>query len=98
MITEEKKPYTDNVPLSLENRPGFDTRKSQTALARKPSTQLPLISERYVAQTMPPTLGTLDMTSTYLMIIFFITNTTTAVAGGAAAFTYWIIGGVTFFI
>ncbi len=47
---------------------------------------------------MPPILGTLDMTTTFLIIIFFITNATTAVAGGAAAFTYWILGAVTFFI
>lgn len=98
MVTQEKKSYTDSVPPPFENKPGFTNHKSRVPLARKPSTQAPLASEQYVAQTMPPLLGSLDMTSTFLMIIFFITNTTTAVAGGAAAFTYWIIGGVTFFI
>src|SRR5712692_2763612 len=62
------------------------------------SRQSTLPSEEYVVKTMPPILGTLDMTTTFLIIIFFITNATTAVAGGAAAFTYWILGAVTFFI
>lgn len=47
---------------------------------------------------MPPILGRLDMTATFVIIIFFITNATTAVAGGAAAFTYWALGAITFFI
>src|SRR5438128_11031760 len=66
--------------------------------ARQSSRQSTLPSEEYVAKTMPPILGTLDMTATFLIIIFFITNATTAVAGGAAAFTYWALGAVTFFI
>jgi amino acid transporter len=57
-----------------------------------------LPSEEYVTRTMPPILGRLDMTTTFVIIIFFITNATTAVAGGAAAFTYWMLGAITFFI
>jgi len=66
--------------------------------ARQSSRQNALPSEEYVVKTMPPILGTLDMTATFLIIIFFITNATTAVAGGAAAFTFWALGAVTFFI
>ena len=57
-----------------------------------------LLSEEYVVRTMPSILGKLDMIAIYLMIIFYATNAATAVAGGAAAFTYLIIGAVTFFI
>jgi len=57
-----------------------------------------LMSEEYVVKAMPPILGTFDMTATYLMIIFFITNATVAASGGAAAFTYLLLGGITFFI
>jgi glutamate:GABA antiporter len=65
---------------------------------KQPDRQDTLASEEYVVKAMPPILGTLDMTATFLIIIFFITNATTAVAGGAAAFTYWTLGAVTFFI
>src|SRR5579859_5295664 len=47
---------------------------------------------------MPHILSTFDMTAIYLTIIFFITNVTTAVSGGAATFTYFILGGITFFV
>lgn len=57
-----------------------------------------LVSEDYVVKTMPPLLGAFDMTATYLLIIFFITNAPTAAAGGPAAFTYLLLGGITFFI
>lgn len=73
---------------------------------RKPNIQEPpapresegLVSEEYVVRAMPSILTKFDMTAIYLMIIFYITNATTAVAGGAAAFTYLILGGITFFI
>jgi amino acid transporter len=65
---------------------------------KQPSVQDTLPSEEYVVKAMPPILGTLDMTATFLIIIFFITNATTSAAGGAAAFTYWTLGAVTFFI
>jgi amino acid transporter len=32
------------------------------------------------------------------MIIFFITNATVAASGSAAAFTYLLVGGITFFL
>jgi glutamate:GABA antiporter len=64
----------------------------------KTANQVSLASEEYVVKAMPPILGSIDMTTTYLLIIFFITNATTAVVGGAAAFTYLIIGALTFFI
>ena len=57
-----------------------------------------LVSEEYVVKTMPSILGKFDMIAIYLMIIFYATNAATAVAGGAAAFTYLLIGAVTFFI
>lgn len=57
-----------------------------------------LASEEYVTKTMPPILGTLDMTATYLVVVFFIVNAPTAATGGPAAFTYLILGAVTFFI
>lgn len=59
---------------------------------------IPLASEEYAVKAMPSILGTLDMTTTYLMAIFFIVNATTAASGGAAAFTYLLLGGITFFI
>ena len=57
-----------------------------------------LLSEEYVVKTMPSILGKFDMIAIYLMIIFYATNAATAVGGGAAAFTYLIIGAVTFYI
>jgi glutamate:GABA antiporter len=57
-----------------------------------------LSSEEYVVRSMPSILGKFDMIAIYLMIIFYATNAATAVAGGAAAFSYLIIGAVTFYI
>lgn len=57
-----------------------------------------LLSEEYVVKTMPPVAGSLGMTATFVLIIFFITNVATAIQGGAGTFTFWIIGGITFFI
>jgi glutamate:GABA antiporter len=57
-----------------------------------------LPSEEYVVKTMPPVAGTLDLTATFVLIIFFITNVASAVEGGAGTFTFWVIGGITFFI
>ncbi len=66
--------------------------------AQQPGGQEPLASEDYVVKTMPPILGTVDMTATYVLVILFITNVPTAIPGGAATFTYWILGAVTFFL
>jgi hypothetical protein len=32
-----------------------------------------------------------------VLIIFFITNTPSAISAGAGTFTFWIVGGITFF-
>jgi len=83
---------------------GWPTKPEITGASAKPSKvkQLQgfevLPSEEYAVKAMPPILGTFDLTAIYVSIIFFITNATTAVAGGAAAFTYLILGGITFFI
>jgi amino acid transporter len=58
----------------------------------------PLRSEHYVVQTMPSILGTFDMTATFLVVMLWIVIAATAAGGGAAAFTYLILGAVTFFI
>ncbi len=60
--------------------------------------EVALDSEKYVTRTMPPVLGTFDMTAVYLVAIFFIVNAATAASGGASAFTFLILGAVTFFI
>lgn len=57
-----------------------------------------LPSEEYTAKTMPKVAGPLGLTATYVLIIFFITNTPSAIAAGAGTFTFWIVGGLTFFI
>src|SRR5713226_282960 len=104
MLTQEKKSATHPASGPLERRSGFETPKQDAGPHQDTRTGPPslrnrtLMSEEYVSKAMPPILSTLDMTSTYLMIIFFITNATTAAAGGAAAFTYWLIAGATFFI
>ncbi|HLI09532.1 MAG TPA: APC family permease [Ktedonobacteraceae bacterium] len=75
-----------------------DWAKPSVSVSEAESRRDVLLSEEYVVQAMPAILGTFDMTSTYLLIIFFITNATVAVSGGAAAFTYLILGGITFYI
>ncbi len=57
-----------------------------------------LPSEEYTAKAMPKVAGPLGLTATYVLIIFFITNTPSAIAAGAGTFTFWIVGGLTFFI
>ncbi|GAC1693547.1 MAG: hypothetical protein NVS9B9_15850 [Ktedonobacteraceae bacterium] len=57
-----------------------------------------LVSETYTAKTMPQVLGTFGMTATFVLIIFFSTNVASAIQAGAGTFTFWIIGGITFFI
>ncbi|MGB8345689.1 MAG: amino acid permease, partial [Ktedonobacteraceae bacterium] len=43
-------------------------------------------------------LGTGDLTSLFLLNVFWVTNVTPLAAGGTASFTYWLIGGMLFFI
>ncbi len=57
-----------------------------------------LPSEEYTAKAMPKVAGPLGLTATFVLIIFFITNTPTAIQAGAGTFTFWVIGGITFFI
>jgi len=57
-----------------------------------------LASEEYSIKAMPKVAGPLGLTATFVLIIFFITNTPTAIQAGAGTFTFWIIGGITFFI
>ncbi len=74
------------------------TIQSSTRMEEAPSSQEALYSEQYVPGVMPPTLGTLDMTVTFVAAIFYISNSTTAVGAGPAAFTYWIVCGLAFFL
>jgi amino acid transporter len=57
-----------------------------------------LESEDYVVKTMPRIANTFDLTATFVLIIFFITNVAAATQGGIGTFTYWIVGGITFFL
>jgi amino acid transporter len=57
-----------------------------------------LASEGYAAKAMPKVAGPLGLMATYVLIIFFITNTPSAIQAGAGTFTFWIVGGITFFI
>jgi glutamate:GABA antiporter len=47
---------------------------------------------------MPPLLGAGDLTALFLLNVFWVTNVTPLAAGGSASFTYWLIGGLLFFI
>src|SRR2546421_2785241 len=67
-------------------------------LPTKRKFEKPLLSEEYVVQTMPAILGKFDMTTTYLVAIFFIVNAATAASGGPSAFTFLLLGAVTFFV
>lgn len=58
----------------------------------------PLPSEEYVLKTMPPILGTFDMTALFVAAIFFIGNAGPTALGGVVSLTYLLIGGVTFFL
>src|SRR5712691_7209890 len=75
------------------------TRSTKTSEQRRGAQAVgPLTSATYVPRTMPPVMGTLDLTATYVMVILFITNVPNAIPGGAATFTYWLLGGLLFFL
>ena len=57
-----------------------------------------LPSASYVPRTMPAVLGTGDLTSLFLLNVFWVTNVTPLAAGGSASFTYWLLGGLFFFV
>src|SRR5260221_4329953 len=76
---------------------------STTSIRRPPepgfgSSSSPLLSERYSPQVLPPLLGTIDLTSLFLLNVYWVTNVTPLVAGGTASFTPWLIGGLLFFL
>jgi len=58
----------------------------------------PWFSESYCPRVLPALLGTGDLTSLFLLNVFWVTNVTPLAAGGTASFTYWLIGGMLFFI
>ncbi len=64
----------------------------------QPMSSEDLPSETYVGKTMPRIVDTFDLTATFVLIIFFITNVASAIQAGVGTFTYWVIGGITFFI
>ena len=66
--------------------------------SQSPNRDSTLTSEGYIPRRMPALLGSLDMTAAYLVAIFFIVNAATAASGGPSAFTFLLLGGVTFFI
>jgi amino acid transporter len=47
---------------------------------------------------MPAVLGAGDLTALFLLNVFWVTNVTPLAAGGSASFTYWLIGGMLFFV
>lgn len=47
---------------------------------------------------MPRVADSFGMTGTFVLIIFFITNVPSAIGAGIGTFTFWIVGGITFFI
>ncbi len=57
-----------------------------------------LYSEEYVPKIMPQTIGTFEMVMIILLYMFTVTNPVATIGSGAAALTYWVIGGVVFFI
>src|SRR5258706_14818043 len=76
---------------------------STTSIRRPPgpgfgSRSASLLSERYNPHVLPPLLGTVDLTSLFLLNVYWVTNVTPLVAGGTASFIYWLIGGLLFFV
>src|SRR5579884_404569 len=75
----------------------WGTGKTEESERRSTNEAEVLLSEEYVVKALPNILNKFDMTAVFLMIVFFITNVPTVV-GGPAAFTYLLLGGITFFI
>lgn len=57
-----------------------------------------LSSEEYVRQTMPHTVGTFELLMMVMLYMFTITNPIGTISAGAAGISYWIVGGIVFFI
>src|SRR5260221_5614640 len=75
---------------------------STTSIRRPPepgfgSSSSPLLSERYSPQVLPPLLGTIDLTSLFLLNVYWVTNVTPLVAAGTATLTYSTFCSVLFF-
>jgi amino acid transporter len=68
------------------------------AQASRKRTESLLLSEQYAPRVLPRLLGTGDLTSMFLLNVFWVTNVTPLAAGGPASFSYWLIGGMLFFI
>jgi amino acid transporter len=91
----DKSLYRLFVLLSKENSIVIT---ENTPIISEEETPEDLVSEVYSTRTMPPVAGTFGLTATFVLIIFFITNVPSAIQAGAGTFTYWVIGGITFFI
>src|SRR5258708_28460372 len=57
-----------------------------------------LPSEEYATKVMPLVLGTLDLTTIFIVIIFTSPIVMSITPAGAAAFTYWILTTLVYFI
>jgi amino acid transporter len=79
----------------FDERVCFMNTKSLVAL---PFSRVPLKSQDYIPRVLPPLFTSVDLTSLLLLNVFWVTNITPLVTGGTASFTYWIIGGLFFFI
>src|SRR5258708_33243852 len=75
-------------------------RQGSTGIQSPPDTpqRATLLSEDYTKKAMPKVANSFGLTATFVLIIFFITNVASAIQAGAGTFTFWIIGGITFFI
>lgn len=72
------------------------TQSQPRSYARPEARVLP--SEMFTAKALPHHLTTLDFVALFLVILLFLTNVPTAAAGGAAGLTFWIVGGLCFFL
>src|SRR5579863_8017717 len=79
----------------LLSSPPAESTKAQASRKRTDSL---LLSEQYAPRVLPRLLGTGDLTGLFLLNVFWVTNVTPLAAGGTASFTYWLIGGMLFFI
>jgi amino acid transporter len=77
-------------------------RPTRSSVAPRPDRESrsiePTFAERSSARALPKMLGSFDLVSLFLLNVFWITNVTPLAAGGEASFTYWLIGGLLFFV
>jgi amino acid transporter len=67
-------------------------------LAEKSIKQASLVSEEYVPKAMPPILGTIDMTATFVVAIYLVSCATTLASAGPAGITHLLLSAIVFFI